>query len=535
MKTYDVLIIGSGIAGTALACILAKKGYSVLIVEKGKHPRFAIGESMLPQTAMWMWIVGERYDVPEIRTLANHKDISQEIGNSCGVKRVIGFAYHNDGQRHDGEEGHKLIQPENPLISESHLFREDVDYFMLKAAIRYGAEYLELTDIQDLDFTESYVDATAKEGQRYRARFVVDGSGANSQIAKKFNLREAPTRLKTNSRSLFCHVKGLPPYDQFTQSGSDIPRRRWHEGTLHHIFNGGWIWVIPFDNHKNAENTLASIGLQLDAIQFPKQQKDIENYFLNVISRFPSIHEHMKNIEPANNWIVTDRLQYSSKQAVGHRYALLNSAYGFVDPLYSMGLLASFETIHALAGRLLKALENDDFTESKFHYMNSLQKAQLDSADRIIHCSYRSMKSFHTWNASIQLWLATVVFGDTYVFSRCMKYLQTGDSSLFDRLEEDPCPGAAAPFAEDMSNVFNTFEATLDALDMNIVTTKEAGDKMLTVLRNADWLPKHIYDWGSTEARNLDFNLAIDDWFEWGKAKAPRAFREKMFDFSMPK
>jgi FADH2 O2-dependent halogenase len=531
---YDVLIIGSGIAGTALACILAKNGYKVLIVEKGEHPRFAIGESMLPQTAMWMWIVGEHYDIPEIKTLAKHQDICESIGHSCGVKRVIGFSYHKEGQKQAADEGHKLIQPENPIVSESHLFREDIDFFMLKAAIGYGADYVDRTEITDLDFTETHVEARLLQDQKHQARFVVDGSGRNSLISKKFALQENPTRLKTNSRSIFCHVSGLQPYDHFTQSGSNAQRRQWHEGTLQHIFDGGWVWVIPFGNHPMSENTLASIGLQLDANRYPKQQVDPGQEFMDIVSKFPSIADQMNGIEPIRGWISTDRLQYSCKQAIGHRYALMSSAYGFVDPLYSMGMLSSFETVHALARRLLSALSEDDLSISKFSYIDRLQRAQLDKTDKLIHCSYRSMSSFHTWNAMIQLWLANVVFGDTYVFNRCMKYLETGDGSLFDGLEEDPCPGASAPFAKDMSIVFDRFDSTLDKLHANKLSEKEVGDEMLSILRNSDWMPKNIYNWGSSTARHLDFNLVMEEWFEWGRTKAPKSFREKVFDFSPP-
>ena len=211
----------------------------------------------------------------------------------------------------------------------------------------------------------------------------------------------------------------------------------------------------------------------------------------------------------------------------------MSSTYGFIDPLYSKGLLSTFETIHALASRLIDALTDDDFSPERFAYVEKLQAAQLDDTDRIIYNAYRSMSHFKLWNAWTQLWLAIVIFGDTYVFSHCLKYMDSGDVSLFEKLEEDPCPVAGAPFAADLMSILNGYEALLDQVDAGELTSEEAGDRMLALLENSDWLPKSIYPWGSAAARHLDFNLVFRDWITWGKSKAPSAIREEVFDFQV--
>ncbi len=534
-KHFDTIILGSGISGTVLASILAKHGFRVLLLEKGTHPRFAIGESMLPQTSMWMWIVGEHFGVPEIKNLANAKAVHQQVSSSCGVKRNIGFVYHRESEAQNPNEGHKLIPPENPFFSESHLFRQDVDLYMLNAAIGYGVVYRDLIELQDIDFQEDGVQVRTKDGEEYRARFLVDGSGYRSLVAQKFNLREKPTRLRTNSRALFTHVAGLRPYDDcISQADSLGQSRQWHEGTLHHVFDGGWMWIIPFDNHSKAENSVCSIGLMLDAKKFPKKDLSPEQEFQEIVERFPSVAEHLKGSKPVRKWVSTDRLQYSSTKSVGYRYALLSSTYGFIDPLYSTGLLSTFETIHALASRLIGALKDDDFSPQRFAYVDKLQAAQLDDTDNIIYNAYRSMSHFELWNAWTQLWLATVVFGDTYIFGHCLKYMETGDVSLFEKLEEEPCPIAGAPFARDMKSIINGYEAVLDRVDAGELTAEEAGEKMLALLWDSDWLPKSIYPWGSSTARHLDFNLIFRDWITWGKSEAPSAIREEVFDFRVP-
>lgn len=534
-KYFDTIILGSGISGTALASILAKNGFKVLLLEKGTHPRFAIGESMLPQTSMWMWIVGEYFGVPEIKNLANVESINQHISSSCGVKRHIGFVYHHQGQEQNPNQGHKLIPPENPFFSESHLFREDIDLYMLNTAISYGVVYRDLTKVEDIDFHQDGVQIQTDQNETYYGRFLVDSSGFGSLIAKKFELREKTTHLKTNSRAIFTHLNGIRPYDECLKNSDSLEhRRKWHEGTLHHVFNGGWMWIIPFKNHSMADNPVCSVGLMLDPQKFPKTDLTPEQEFAQIAARFPSVAKHLEGSKPVRKWASTDRLQYSSTSSVGNRYAILSSSYGFIDPLYSAGLLNSFQTIHALASRLIGALKEDDFAVERFDYVNKLQAIQLDSTDQIIYNAYRSMSNFELWNAWTQLWLATVVFGDTYIFGHCLKYMNSGDVSELEKLEENPCPGANAPFAKDMMSLINSYEKILDHFEAGTLTAKEASDLMLTTLKNADWLPKSIYGWGNAHARHLDFNNVFHDWITWGKSKAPLAIQQKVFDFKLP-
>jgi FADH2 O2-dependent halogenase len=90
-ETYDVAVLGSGIAGSTLAAILGRLGFRVLLLEKGTHPRFAVGEAMQPQSSMLMWILGERFDVPEIGNISSSEKILTRVTRICGIKKTFGF------------------------------------------------------------------------------------------------------------------------------------------------------------------------------------------------------------------------------------------------------------------------------------------------------------------------------------------------------------------------------------------------------------------------------------------------------------
>ena len=525
---HDVLILGASISSTALASVLARNGLRVMLLDDASHPRFAIGESMLPQTSMWMWIVGARFGVPELQNLSHSSRVQRSVSHTCGVKRAIGFVYHRAGVQQDPDEKHQLIPPETPLVSESHLFRQDTDHYLLRVAQKYGADYRENCVFRGVAFDDEGASVILEDETSYRCRFVVDGLGGRSFLAQQLNLREEPTRLRTNTRSIFNHFMDVPPFDEVLPSGMS---RGWHEGTLHHVFDGGWFWVIPFGNHECAENRVCSVGLMLRNDRHPRTGESPEQEFKRIIGQFPAIERHMEKAVPVRNWVASGRIQYTASRCVGPRYALLSNTYAFVDPLYSTGLLSTFESLYALAGRLIDAVPSDDFALEHFSYLERLQRHQIDEADRMVHIAYRAMGDYRTWHAWTQLWLATVLFGDTYVFGRCLQYLEKQDPGVLDRLEESPGPKSEAPFAGEMNTLLASYDRLLTDVERGRGSYAEAAEAMLSALRGAEWLPKSIYDWGSVEERSLDFNPRFRSWLSWGATQAPMSFRKQMFNF----
>ena len=216
-ERYDVAILGAGIGGATLAAILGRQGFRVLLLEKGTHPRFAVGEAMQPQSSMLMWILGERFDVPEIQNISSTERILEHVTKNCGVKKTFGFLYHEEGKRQDPEKAHLLIPPATPLVSESHLFRQDIDHYLVKAAISYGAVYRDKTDVQDFAIDEDGVVLRTDAGEEFHARFLVDGCGHKSFVANKLGLRQDAPPLRTQSRTIFTHMDGFKRYDDTLQ------------------------------------------------------------------------------------------------------------------------------------------------------------------------------------------------------------------------------------------------------------------------------------------------------------------------------
>jgi len=533
--SYDVVIGGSGIAGSTTSMILAKNGLDVVMIEAKSHPRFAVGEGLLPQSSMWMWIVGEYFDIPEIQHLSDTEQVIEHITNSCGIKHSIGFAYHDDDRLFNGDQCHQLIPPNLPLYSESHFVREHIDHYLVQSATEYGVDYVDTTPITDVEINEDvvtiYTDQAAVDGE-----FYIDATGNNSVLSKKMGYQDETPELETNSRAIFTHVEGLQPFDDLIDNHPQQSKRL-HDGTLHHVFDGGWMWVIPFDNFERSGATKASIGLVLDRKKYPVDKSlEAEEEFYKIIVDFPDIECHLNPVEAVRPWIRTDRLQRTSSQSAGHRHYLTNHTYGFVDPLYSTGLVSTFESVFVSSNLLLEAFEENDFSAQQFEPLNDLHRRQVSDSDQVISNAYKAMGDFRVWSAWTQMWLAQILFHDSYIARHCFKYLESGDVSEFDRLLEESSPGSDAPFVEAKEEMYDVMTDTLDTYVNGERGADETADIILNEMERAEWLPKHIYDWGAEEARHIDFSdpESIGDFIEWGKTDAPDPLRKGVFDFELP-
>jgi len=162
----------------------------------------------------------------------------------------------------------------------------------------------------------------------------------------------------------------------------------YHKGTLHHCFERGWFWVIPFNNNPLSTNPIISVGLTIDPRRYPKPDISAEQEFNEFLNRYPSVTEQFKDAKAVRPWVSTGRLQYSSKQTVGHRYCLMSHASGFIDPLFSRGMFKTVEIIQALIDPLLEALNTDNFDDEAFLSVDRQQQKILNYNDDLVNCSF---------------------------------------------------------------------------------------------------------------------------------------------------
>ncbi|MFV2110444.1 NAD(P)/FAD-dependent oxidoreductase [Micromonospora sp. LOL_015] len=487
--TFDVAILGSGMAGSILAAVLARNGVKVVLIDAGTHPRFAVGESTIPYTSAMTRIIADRYDVPEIKPLASFAGIQKRISHNSGIKQNFGFVYHREGQLQNPEEINQLVIPA-ALRTESHLFRQDVDAYLYAVAVRYGARPMPGTRVREVDIDpDRGVTLHTDDGRQVRASYVVDASGHQSPIADQYGLRETPPRARHHSRSLFTHMVGVRPFDRSPTARLHRQPSPWHNGTLHHVFDGGWIWVIPFDNHRESTNPLCSVGLTLDPRRFPKDDRTPQQDFDDFLQRFPEIAWQFRDAVAVRPWVSTNRLQYSVKQVVGDRYCLTSHAAGFIDALYSRGLTNSLDVVNALAWRLIMSARDGVWSTERYDYLESLQQGLFDVHDDLAYSSFVAFRDYRLWNATYRTWKIGAVLGTMVLENAYFSYLRSGDDGIFRELEQIRHPGSPFPVSEQFNQLGPFTRDICMSVEQGAVTPEAAADRLFNRLRDADFIP----------------------------------------------
>lgn len=535
-REFDVAVIGGGIGGTTLAAILARHGVRVAIIEAGGHPRFAIGESTVPETIVGLRVMAARYDVPELGYLAGHHTLRRKVSAASGVKRNFGFAYHREGEGFRAEECtmHPTWSP--PIGPDSHFFRQDIDAYLFQVALSYGATGLTYTPVTSVEFdTDGATIKTATSGD-YRAKFIVDAGGMRSLLGEQLKLRVEPPYL-THSRTIFNHFVGVEPFDKV------IPSRKEHgmpspfsQGTLHHMFKGGWAWVIPFDNHVGSTSNLCSVGINLDLDEYPQRDGESpEEEFWAHVNRFPSFQKQMSKAYAVRPYTSSRRSQFSSKQVIGDRWVLLPHASDFIDPLFSSGLAVTMMIINALGHRLIDAVRRDDFSTDHFEYIQTWTKKAFDYYDKLVSYSYTSWDDFDLWNAWHRLWCLGTMYGANSQLTALMAYRSSKDKRAFDRLEQAPYRGLQAVDNPRFAEMFEASCAAMQSYRDKKIDVAEACHDIHVALRASGLVPSSR--WTGWRALDPDNRVPTGkfDMFGmarvllWGKFASPKHVRGTYF------
>jgi len=524
-ERYDVAILGAGMAGGMLGAVLARNGVKVLLIDAGTHPRFAVGESTIPYTSVMTKVIAERYEVPEIEPLASFRGIVEQVSPMCGRKQNFGFVYHQQGRPQDPRQTNQLVIPEWQR-TESHLFRQDIDAYLFRVAVGYGAEPRLNTQITGIEtHAENGVVLRSDRGEEFLAEYLVDASGYRSPVAQAFGLREKPTRARLHSRTLFTHMVGVTAFDDARAAKEHDQPSPWHHGTLHHVFDGGWLWVIPFDNHDGALNGLCSVGLTLDDRAFPKSALPPQQEFDAFLRRFPEIAEQFATAKAVRPWVGTGRLQYSATRTVGERYCLTSHAAGFIDALYSRGMTNTLEVVNALAWRLIEASRDGDWSAERFSYIDSLQQGLFDVHDDLAYSSFVGFRHYELWNAVTRVWQSTSILPTMTLMKALRTFLGTRDSQILRDLEKTDTPGLPAPVGQDIVALLAFTRETCQAVESGSIPPGEAAVRLFAQIEQADFLPAP-FQLGIPDNRYLEATPEmLQRVGEWSKTEAPERLR----------
>ena len=533
-KNYDCIILGSGIGGSMLGAILARNGLNVLMLDSETHPRFAIGEATTPDTNLRLKLLSLKYDLPEIGHLSAFEPLRDNVSPACGVKRAFSFLYHRDGQDQQPLESQQYPTLAPPMGADCHFFRQDTDAYMMTVALKYGARVRQQTRVAEIDFGEDSVSVTTQKGETFTATYLVDATGMRSVLAEKLQLRGDSSQFRTNSRAIYTHMVGVKPYDQVgaprSVHGLKYPLA---QSTLHHIFEGGWFWVIPFDNHKDSTNPLCSVGLVLNREIHPETGMDPEEEFWTHVRRFPAMVRQFEKAQAVRGWVSTGRLQYGSRTITGHRYCLLSHAGFFIDPLYSSGLALTTATVDLLSGKLLAAFRANDFVVENFESLNEFFHKNISYFDSVVGSSFVAFRDAELWDAWFRVWVVALLIGTELNANTYLSYVETKDPAVLEQSGREPNTILLGGGFPEWREVYEKALAQMDRVRAGEVQPKAAAAMIRGLFKGLPYVPTY-FRWHDPAVRTTP---AFTVWgmtrmYFWYFFKTPRAMRKRLYNWS---
>ena len=246
-----------------------------------------------------------------------------------------------------------------------------------------------------------------------------------------------------------------------------MPPVPFHNGTLHHMIDRGWFWIIPFNNYKESKNPAVSVGLTIDERKYPQPQNMTpEEEFQSFLDRYPAVKRQFAGAKRIREWVSTGRLQYSSTQTIGHRWAMMSHAAGFLDPLYSLGLANTFEIIDTLVCRILDSLRDDDFSLERYEYVERLERGLLSFNDDLVNSSYIAFSHFRLWSGVFRVWAGFTTPATIRLIRARQNFVLDGDVRHFTELEKAPYTGLSWPDSTSFKRLFETTVETCEKYEV---------------------------------------------------------------------
>ena len=420
----DLALVGAGFGGSILAMIARRLGYRVILLERGRHPRFAIGESASPLAGVLIEQLADRYDLPRLRPLSAFGTWLRTYPEVvCGLKRGFTYFKHEDGRRYRcaPDRSNQLLVAASPSdeLSDTHWLRADVDHFLVREAIALGVEYLDEATLERVEWHDGFATLTGtRRGTplRLQARFVVDASGPRGFLSRALGIAERKFDGYPSTQALFSHFTDVARCDEMPDFAPSHPRTLApypiDDAALHHVFDGGWLWVLRFGNGV----TSAGIAV-IDSLAQELKLADGAPAWERFLARYPSIASQFAGARPTREFTWMPRVSYRASQAEGDGWAMLPSAAAFIDPLFSTGIPLTLLGIERLA-QMLGASEDAPLRPDRRGGPSgppgygALTLAEADHTARFIAGCYAAFPRFDAFTAYSMFYFAAASFSE---------------------------------------------------------------------------------------------------------------------------
>ena len=359
----DVIVIGGGPAGSTVSALIAQHGYKVQLFERERFPRFHIGESLIPET---YWVLQRLGMLEKMQKSHFVKKYSVQFVNATG--KLSAPFYFWDNKPHECSQTWQVV-------------RSEFDLMMLNNAREHGVDAHEGVRVRDVLFEKQRAvgvmiqleDGTTRE---VRARVVVDASGQSGLLQNKFKLRVWDPIL--NKGAIWTYWQGA-----YRDKGRD-------EGAtmvLQTANRLGWFWYIPLNDDR------VSVGVVAPFDYLFKGRGSHEQTYIEEVERCPAVKERVASGKRMTGYFATKDYSYRATQAAGDGWVTIGDAFGFLDPLYSSGVLLALKSGEMAADAIVEGFQRGDLSAAQLGKWGELFNQGVDRMRRLV-CEYYDGFSF---------------------------------------------------------------------------------------------------------------------------------------------
>ncbi len=359
----DVVVIGGGPAGSTASTLLAQHGHSVTLFERERFPRFHIGESLIPET---YWVLKRLNMLPKMQQSRFVKKHSVQFVNAQG--KLSAPFYFWDNKPHECSQTWQVV-------------RSEFDQMMLDNARAHGVEVHEGVRVVDVIFEDGKACGVVIQNDggartEVRSKVVVDASGQNGLLQNRFNLRVWDPIL--NKGAIWTYWKG---------AYRDTGRNEGATMVLQTTNKKGWFWYIPLHDDR------VSVGVVSPFDYLFKGRGDKEQTYQEEVALCPAVADRVSKATRVTGYFATKDYSYRATKVAGDGWVLVGDAYGFLDPLYSSGVLLALKSGELAADAIHEGFEKNDLSAAQLGHWGPAFNDGVDRMRRLV-CEYYDGFSF---------------------------------------------------------------------------------------------------------------------------------------------
>lgn len=365
-NTFDVIVMGGGPAGSSIATILAREGRSVILFEKEEFPRHHIGESLMTDT---YWTFQRMGILEKLKQSPFVRKYSVQFANSAG--RESRPFYFFEANHHESAVTWQVT-------------RSEFDKFLLEHAAEQGAIVNQGTPVKRVLFEgdrATGVEVQMKDGslETFHARVIVDATGQQAILSNKFGWRVRDPKLK--KAVVYSYFKGAQREPDLNGGATLVLRtERGSEG---------WFWYIPL------ENDITSVGVVANPEYLVKGRgQDLAKIFDEEIEKCEAVRRRVAGAKRVDKIYSIVDYSYRSRQNAGDGFILIGDAYGFLDPIYSSGVLLALKMAELAADAIHDCFASGDFSAARLGQFQTKLDRGIESMRKLVYAFYDEDFSF---------------------------------------------------------------------------------------------------------------------------------------------